>query len=60
MKLSEIKQIAGVPLTEEYSSEFATLILNEQAEGNFREVDAGDLLANLDAMIAEAEKNGKA
>jgi hypothetical protein len=62
MKLSEIKQHIDVPLTEdqEYSKEFAALILNEEATGDFREVDADALMSRLDAMIAEAEQNGKA
>jgi hypothetical protein len=41
----------GVP---EYSDEFAAMILDENANGNFKEIDVDDLLATLDRMIAEA------
>lgn len=62
MKLEEIKKLTGAPLTEiqECSSEFAALILNEQANGNIHEVDGDALLANIDRMIVEAEQHGKA
>lgn len=68
MKLTEIKQPADAPLTEdrEYSDEFASIILNEQ-QSEFKEISADALLSKLDQMIAEAlheqegaDANGKA
>jgi hypothetical protein len=56
MKLQEIMQIDGSPpITEEYSQDFADTILNEQANGNWKEVDGDELLEQLDQMIVEAK-----
>lgn len=41
--------------TETPSVEFAAMILNEQANGNWQEIDIDDHLAMLDQMLVEAE-----
>lgn len=54
MKLTEIKTTDDELLTEEFSPEFAEKILNEQATGNWQEVDADALVAELRQNAAEA------
>lgn len=45
----------------EYSGEFAELILEQNNPSHLHEIDADNLLAQLDRMIAEAKSgNGKA
>jgi len=39
----------------EYSEEFAAMILEQEANGCFREIDVDDMLALLDRMILEAQ-----
>ncbi len=42
----------------EYSDEFATMILEQEANGRFQEIDVDDMLAMLDRMILEARGLG--
>ena len=59
MKLNEIVKPVDQQLTEEYSDEFAAKILNESANGNWREVTEDELFAQIDRVVAEAKNNGK-
>ena len=59
MKLNEIVKPVDQQLTEEYSDEFAEKILNESANGNWREVTEDELFAQIDRLSAEAKKNGQ-
>lgn len=42
----------------EYSEEFAAMILEQEANGCFQEIDVDDMLALLDRMILEAQGLG--
>ncbi|RKS28524.1 hypothetical protein BJ917_1406 [Pseudomonas sp. WPR_5_2] len=42
----------------EYSEEFAAMILEQEANGRFHEIDVDDMLAMLDRMILEAQGLG--
>jgi len=42
----------------EYSEEFAAMILEQEANGCFKEIDVDDMLALLDRMILEAQGLG--
>ncbi|SDG31415.1 hypothetical protein [Pseudomonas extremaustralis] len=42
----------------EYSEELATMILDQEANGRFQEIDIDDMLALLDRMILEAKGLG--
>jgi hypothetical protein len=42
----------------EYSEEFAAMILEQEANGYFQEIDVDDMLALLDRMILEAQGLG--
>ncbi|MBH3430224.1 hypothetical protein [Pseudomonas alkylphenolica] len=43
----------------EYSEEFAAMILEQEAEGCFQEIDVDEMLALLDRMIIEAQNIGQ-
>lgn len=59
MKLNEIvSQATDASLTEQCSENVIAMLLAESAEPQDA-VDADDLLAELDRMIAEAENGGK-
>lgn len=59
MKLNEIvSQATDASLTEQCSENVIAMLLAESAEPQVV-VDADDLLAELDRMIAEAENGGK-
>ena len=42
----------------EYSEEFAAMILEQEANGRFQDIDVDDMLAQLDRMILEAQGLG--
>lgn len=42
----------------EYSEEFAAMILEQEQNGCFQEIDVDDMLAMLDRMILEAQGLG--
>ena len=42
----------------EYSEEFAAMILEQEQNGCFQEIDVDDMLALLDRMILEAQGLG--
>jgi hypothetical protein len=42
----------------EYSEEFAAMILDQEENGSFQEIDVDDMLAMLDRMILEAQGLG--
>lgn len=42
----------------EYSEEFAAMILEQEENGCFQEIDVDDMLAMLDRMILEAQGLG--
>jgi len=42
----------------EYSEEFAAMILEQEANGRFQDIDVDDMLAMLDRMILEAQGLG--
>lgn len=42
----------------EYSEEFAAMILDQEANGRFQDIDVDDMLAMLDRMILEAQGLG--
>ncbi|CAD0261997.1 conserved hypothetical protein [Pseudomonas veronii] len=52
--LAEVEAEAVV----EYSEEFAAMILDQDTNGRFQEIDVDDMLALLDHMILEARGLG--
>lgn len=50
LSLAEVEAEAEV----EYSEEFAAMILDQEANGRFQDIDVDDMLALLDRMILEA------
>ena len=52
--LAEVEAEAVV----EYSEEFAAMILDQDTNGRFQEIDVDDMLALLDHMILEARGSG--
>ena len=50
-------QVEAEPVVE-YSDEFAAMILEQEANGSFQEIDVDDMLALLDHMILEARGLG--
>lgn len=54
LSLEELEAEAVV----EYSEEFAAMILDQETNGRFQEIDADDMLALLDRMILEARGLG--
>lgn len=50
LSLAEVEAEAVV----EYSEEFAAMILDQEANGRFQDIDVDDMLALLDRMILEA------
>ena len=54
LSLAEVEAEAVV----EYSEEFAAMILDQEANGRFQDIDVDDMLALLDRMILEARGLG--
>ena len=54
LSLAEVEAEAVV----EYSEEFAAMILDQEANGRFQDIDVDDMLALLDHMILEARGLG--
>lgn len=50
LSLTELEAEAIV----EYSEEFAAMVLDQEANGRFQEIDVDDMLALLDHMILKA------
>ena len=50
LSLAEVEAEAVV----EYSEEFAAMILDQEANGRFQDIDVDDMLALLDRMILES------